>query len=89
MQIYHAEWKLVTHVNLSHFSDELKHLENILLSINNICTRCEQHIKIMQDVSCREIIVQAKNMIEDSKEYSSKWFVQSDTEKKSQELKEE
>lgn len=76
MQIYSTEWKIVTHVNLSHFTEEMQNLENILQVVETICTDIEKHFENRPDkVPCRQTIQQADNMLKDSKEYSSEWFM--------------
>lgn len=76
MQIYSTEWKIVTQVNLSHFTEEMHHLETILQVVDIVCTDIEKHFVNRTDtVTCRQTIQQAKIMLKDSKEYSSEWFM--------------
>lgn len=76
MQIYSTEWKIVTQLNLSHFVEEMHHLETILGAVETVCTDIEKHFVNRTDRStCRQTIQQVNNMLKDSKEYSSEWFM--------------
>lgn len=76
MQIYHAEWKLVSRIDLSLFVDEFKHMELIFENVKNACINIQSYFNASdKQINCIHIVDQIKVMLDDAKEYSSKWFI--------------
>lgn len=75
MQLYSAEWKFVTRINLSLFEDEYKHMESIFDGIKKACTSVQNFDESDSKINCIHIVNQMEIMLEDSKDYSSKWFI--------------
>lgn len=83
VKIYHSEWKLVTAINLTHFSEEMDNLESALNKIKLVCAETKKYFESHQNIIyCEKIIEQADIMLKDSREYNTEWFVENSKSKR-------
>lgn len=75
MQLYSAGWKCVTKINLSLFEEEYKHTEHIFEDIKKACINVQHFSASDSTINCIHIVNQMSVVLEDSKGYSSKWFI--------------
>lgn len=83
LQLYHSEWAFVTYINLSYFTSEAEHLERTVNSIQNLCDTIKTEVDLKIPSSyCENTMPQLHVLLEDVKEYSTKWFLNHETEAK-------
>lgn len=75
VQLYHSEWTFVTYVNLSYFTVESEHFERTVLKIQNFCDKIREEFPLPIPSSyCDQTTPQLFNLLEEVREYSTKWF---------------
>lgn len=76
LQVYHSEWAFVTYVNLSHFTAETEYLENTVGKIQEFCNRIKLEFTLaIPNSNCDHVIPQLHGLVDEIKEYSTKWFM--------------
>lgn len=86
LQVYHSEWAFVTYVNLSYFTSEANNLEHTVNNIQQLCDSIKEEMELKIPSSyCENTLPQLHILLDDVKEYSTKWFLSHETEAKQQE----
>lgn len=76
MQLYHSEWTFVTYVNLSYFAVETEHLERTVLKVQQFCDKIHEEFSLPIPSSyCDQTTPQLFSLLEEVREYSTKWFL--------------
>lgn len=80
LQVYHSEWAFVTYVNLSYFTTEAEYLENTVEKIQEFCNKIKIEFTSLAipRSNCDQVIPQLYVLLDEIKEYSSKWFMNRD-----------
>lgn len=79
LQVYHSEWAFVTYVNLSYFTSEAAYLESTVEKIQQFCDKIKvEFTHSMPSSNCDHVIPQLFGLLEEIREYSSKWFINRD-----------
>lgn len=81
LQISHSDWSFITYVNLSFFTTETDHLEQTVKNIEQFCETIKMDFTLPVPSSyCDHAIPQLQHLLEQTKEFSTKWFLSQDTE---------
>lgn len=79
LQVYHSEWAFVTYVNLSYFNVETEYLESTVGKIQEFCNKIKvEFILPIPNSNCDHVIPQLHSLLDEIKEYSTKWFMNRD-----------
>lgn len=79
LQVYHSEWAFVTYVNLSYFTVETDYLESTVGKIQEFCNKIKSEFTLpMPSSTCDHVIPQLHSLLDEIKEYSTKWFINRD-----------
>lgn len=76
LQVYHTEWAFVTYVNLSCFTADTDYLESTVGKIKEFCNKIKAEFTLPIPASnCDHVIPQLHSLVDEIKEYSTKWFM--------------
>lgn len=76
LQVYHTEWAFVTYVNLSCFTAETEYLENTVEKIQEFCNKIKLEFSLpVPNSNCDHVVPQLHSLVDEIKEYSTKWFM--------------
>lgn len=83
MQVYHSEWSFVTYINLTYFTNEANNLEQTVNLIQQLCDSIKMETNLQIPSSyCENTMPQLYLILDELKEYSTKWFMNHESEAK-------
>lgn len=81
MQVYHSEWSFVTYINLTYFTSEAENLQHTVDIIQHLCDSIKSETVLQIPSSyCENTMPQLHILLDEVKEYSTKWFINHETE---------
>lgn len=75
LRLYHQEWKIVTHINMTEYQEEYWALRNLGL---NICHRCDIYAEGHQRTNvpwCKSVKHQLEGLLGDLEINNAKWWI--------------